>query len=172
MCCCFLAPESWTLSRACTAACPVDTIRCAPMPRSGCCVATHCSHPHLLILAPSFNRMPLFLVLDARSDPARSMRDSLPVFTLVPLRSRCSTKIWRASTPRTHARDQQQQQQQQQQQRTHGIKRRAGGGNVVGMTLHPNQSFKTIPHLKHGVGATGLLVRGSRLLHTVLVALG
>jgi hypothetical protein len=49
---------------------------------------------HLLMLAPSFSRMPVLLVLDARSDPARSTRDSFPIFMDVPPLSLRPTKIW------------------------------------------------------------------------------
>ena len=37
----------------------------------------------LFILAPSFNRAPRLLVADARSDPARSIKDMIPVVTHV-----------------------------------------------------------------------------------------
>ena len=48
------------------------------------------------MFAPSIKRSPRFLVELALSDPARSMSDSLPVFTsdiLPSARSRCSTRI-------------------------------------------------------------------------------
>lgn len=56
-----------------------------------------------LMFAPSLNRIPRLLVREARSEPARSISDSLPCLTsaLMPeAQSRCSTVTWRTACDR------------------------------------------------------------------------